>query len=417
MDVSLKAFKEAVVKTKIAIKAETINLSEFIELKADSNRLWVGGRSAAISYCRAVEYTGRSTFRTIYLPLSVSDALPKATKDDVLTLDLEGTDLLFSSSSGQGMVGTVTGLQYSAPFITKEQAGMFCTLRSGQWVKNAIKLASHVKKGWTSKTKPYIAGFIRLAVAEEEDIEAVILLGLSAVSHDQDHALGYQSGMALSIFASDGTRYYQSFEPVYIAQPSELVHALAVSSVVGRTVLGTSLHLTLKDAEFLARVIEDEEYRIGLITNENGDPDALVLFNNTSVIWVRLALDVYPDEDINQQLMFFKGDVVAEITPTGSFIDSVKAAEKIPATRKHGLTVRLENDILRISSPEDASTVRFDSIAARTVGEPATVFVDGAGFLSALSANEPLKVVLGEDFLAIYNMIQHTRVILRKFVR
>lgn len=424
MDVSLKQFKSAVANAKRAITAEPME-AQFIQLQAAHSKLWVGGRSAAISYNRAVPYTGVPTFRTIYLPITAADILPKNTPDDVLTLAVRDTDLLFNSSKEQGLVKTVTGMSYAAPFNTVSTTTPAYVLRTGLWLSHAIKLAINVKKGGKAKAGPYAAGFIRLAAYEEEffreeedaPLPDVCRLLLDDVTYDQERASAYSSSLALSVFASDEQCYYQAFEPMVIrAEPHDFNQELVVTTLADPVWIGQAMHIELDDAQAFVKLLEDEEYRVGII--EADGPSALVFFNNDTVLWLRLSLSKYPDFDFNRQLSMFQGQEVARLTPTKSFIDSIKSMEKINSTRKHGLTVYVEAGKVGVSSPESAAAVRFDSLDADTlIEESVTVIVNGSGLLAAFDTEHEISLVLGEDFLAIYNPTERTRVVLKQFVR
>lgn len=424
MIVSLRSFKKCMTNARAAVKAEPIEAFAFIQLSIEKDKLWVGGRSASVSYNKALAASEVPQPMTIYLPLMVVDVLPKQTKDDRLELfySFDG-DLVFHTSDEQGRVKCLENIRVSAPFADLEKVNFVLALQSGQWFANGVKFVSNVKKGWSKANRPYASSFVRLAAYEEEYFKEeedapdsqVCQFLLDEVTHDQERAMAYSSSLALSLFASDDQRFFQWFEPLVIASPQDVRQGVPFSTAFMPELVGQALHIDLSDAEILAKFLENEPYRIGWIVSSNR-PDALVFVNASAVLWLRLSLSTYPDYEFNRQLSFFHGDVIAEFTPTSSFIQSVKSAEKLQSTREHGLTIRAGDGILNISSPEGATTVRYDTQEAVTYSETVSI-VDATAFLAALDTKHSLILVRGEDFLAIYNAVERYRVVLKFFTR
>lgn len=424
MQVSLKEFKNELTAAKAAIDSSPLDI-ECIQFKADSTHLWIGARGAAVSYTGRIAYSGEAPFRTIYiLSNSVASMLLPTTKDDELVFeyDTANGDLFFNSATEQGVVKSINnGMVYADPYTKVTEAKPFCLLRSGEFLKNAIKFTAAVKTGWTKASRPYAAGFMRLAVydemnfREEEDSAwpQVCQFLLDDVTYDQEKLLDYSSSVALSLFTTDGSRYYQMFEPIYTAPPHEFAQRTLPFSVLADTYwIHLPVYLDLDDAEALAKILKDEPYRIGIIEHE--DRRAMILFNDNNFIWVRLSLRGYPDTDFNRQLSLFHGQEAAILLPNKSFINAVKAICKIESTGKHGLTLSIEDGRIHVSSPETASVVRHGDNTASTFLQTVVV-IDAKGFLSAVNTKNPIRIIVGEDFTAIYNVPERSRVVLRNF--
>lgn len=423
LQVSLRDFKSLMTNAKTAIKAEPMESTAFIQLRLTRTKLWVGGSSASMSYNEAIPYEGDEDFRIVYVPVGAADFLPKNTKDDILELHVKGNDLLFATQDESGVVMFFKDMFLSEPFTDLSEVEPYMVLSSGKFLQNATKLIATVKKGWKVSNKPYAASYARLAAYEEElfreeedDIlPEVCRLLLDDVTYDQARASTFLSSLALSLFATDGSRYFQAFDPTVVAASHDFNSDLVVSTLADAKWIGQPLHLALADLEKFVKLLNDKEYRVGL-TRSDGRAVALVFFNKDSILWLRLALDAYPDTDFNRQLALLHGDVVASFTPTKEFINSVTAAEKLEATRKNGLTVRVGSGKVYIASPENAAVTRFDEIDADTHHDVMCV-VDGTAFLSAVKTDNELTLVAGDEFLAIYNPVERHRVILRYFTR
>jgi hypothetical protein len=250
---------------------------------------------------------------------------------------------------------------------------------------------------------------------ESPDPQSVHLL-LDDVLPQQDPVLGYASAIALSVFASDDSRYFQVFDPVYIKPADEQVKTVPVSMMTDDHWYGQSVLLYLNEAEALAKVLDKASYAIHLVGDTR--PEAMILYNQDQFIWIRCALDSYPDQKINHTLALLVERPIAAFTPTPEFIDALKGAIKIKDTGEHGLTVRIESGTISISSPEHASSVRYWSMPTDLYHEDGTFVVDGRGLLAILTQNDaPIVICASDQFLSLYQTVSRSRVILKQYKR
>lgn len=406
MRVSLKEFKKVINNAKAAVALAPVDsMTEYIMLEATPRGLTVGGRGSVLSYVGRVPFTGSATFGTIYVPVSaVASLAVKNTKDDELTLDFTNGQLAFSSSAANGIVATVQGLSYCTPYRKLE--GDYYARLSSNFLLAGLKLASEIKKGWTTKTRPYAADFIRLAFEDE----AGCRLAITDAARDVEETVQFASGKVASILASDGARYYQQFEPVYADRDGGLVTSVYNTKVADFD----PLYLSLSDMPTLVKLlVPDVYYQLNVCYDDQDRVEAVNLFNADTMIHLMTPLNVTLP-DVDQQLSFLRGEKVLTFTPDAAFYNALTAINQIKETAAHGLTFVVQDGKIRISAPETAITVRYRDLPIEDQDIKFTAVLDGHGVAALKLLTPPLTLVVGQGFTSFYDS-NYSRIILRNF--
>jgi hypothetical protein len=425
MQVELSDLKQELNRVKVVLSTGSIDGADgHVMFQFKGNRLRLGGRGVALSYTGLLSALDEDNQvnKRVYVPVKLLPLFTDISKSDTtIDLRLDGLDLHYETETSQGVIQVESGMKHWKPYMSV-QGDPYLLLANGKNLADKIRFVSEVKKGWTVKTRPYAGGFIRLAVYDESahpdlhqpDVDVYRLL-LDKVSPDQDQAVGYASGVALSVFASDEARYFQAFEPAYARPATEQGDNVPTTTILNPGLIGTPIHLLLANADALRKVLPGETLRMHLLRDEKQRVKALTLFNASCFIWVEVALHTYPDEDFNQQISHMNGTQLASFHATSAFKKTVSTVAKLQSTKQHGLTFRVKDGSIYVSSPESSAAVSYGSVNAKTNQEK-TYIVDINGVKSALTQMKgEIVVVGGVDFLVLYNSKTLTRVILRNF--
>lgn len=401
--VSLKEFKD---KVKLALAAAAVQQMgmglDGMMLKVTKNKLRISAAGGSLSLTQSMDLMkGPQNSETYYLAYGDAKALTglHKTKDDKLVLETGDGVLSYGT---QKIGGTKVLATPTMQVDLTERGTAWVRLETVKDLAQAIKLACEIKVGWKAAERPFTADFVRFTV--------------QATPQEVEMLQGYQSGLTLSVFTTDGDRHFQTFRPMFKAGPIPETPLLQ-SILLTRDLFGYTYYIEIPEALVLYRILAstDNSMYVDVLPVDKDDPrPRWLLFRNRDLrVRVKLSLSDVPSEEYDAIFAALLPESVIWFENTTAVRQSLGRIIGRDDTKKHGLSLRVENGKLWFSSPEFLNREQFSIDCDAEQGDAAFAIIHGPGVASALAGmGNTVRVLFGEGFVTFEDHELHTRVIL-----